>query len=66
MNKKREDAIVYLCNGGKKCGNEPNCYVNGGDCCHTTDITHAAGFEVATETDRTVYFQKECEVCCSE
>lgn len=57
--------VMYLCNGGKNCGSSKGCYVNGGNCYHTNDISMAAGFEVfhqATKNGNEVYFQKACKV----
>ena len=38
-------SVAYLCDGGRACGSSPGCYMNGGDCGHTVDISHAVNFE---------------------
>lgn len=34
--------IAYLCNGNKpECCKDSNCYLNGGECNHTTDLNYS-------------------------
>ena len=39
------EKIFYLCDGERENCKKRNCYKNGGDCRHTTDISHAMNFE---------------------
>lgn len=38
--------VFYLCNGQKDDCQKGNCYRNGGNCRHTSDINHALNFEI--------------------
>ena len=38
--------IYYLCNGQKEDCQKRNCYINGGNCKHTSDINRALNFEI--------------------
>ena len=37
--------VAYLCDCAKECHGSERCSANGGDCCRTTDIRHAARFQ---------------------
>ena len=42
---KRWKEFFYLCDGEREKCKKRNCYKNGGNCRHTTDISHAMNFE---------------------
>lgn len=37
--------VFYLCDGKVPGCNKSSCYTNGGECRHTSDITHAENFK---------------------
>lgn len=53
------DRIFYLCDGGRENCKKRNCYKNGGDCKHTTDINHAMNFERQGKYKNGSFYEKE-------
>lgn len=57
---------IYICDGRKWCGNTEDCYLNGGLCGHTKELSHAKNFiewnktyeESATKTESVVSSEK--------
>ena len=35
---------IYICDGRKWCGSTEGCYLNGGPCSHTKELSHAKNF----------------------
>lgn len=72
MNQRNIPEFIFLCDGKKECHESPFCYINGGECKHTTSLRHSKNgysdikrpnykdFE-AEEYDNTLtkYFEKE-------
>ena len=57
---------IYICDGRKWCGSTEGCYLNGGPCSHTKELSHAKNFiewnktyeESATKTESVVSSEK--------
>lgn len=43
------EKIFYLCDGERENCKKRNCYKNGGDCRHTTDISHGIPFRLVCD-----------------
>lgn len=53
------EKIFYLCDGERENCKKRNCYKNGGDCRHTTDISHAMNFERRGKCKNGSFYEKE-------
>ena len=53
------EGIFYLCNGEREKCKKRNCYKNGGNCRHTTDISHAMNFERRGKYKNGSFYEKE-------
>lgn len=49
----------YLCNGQKEDCEKRKCYINGGDCKHTTDAKFAKNFEKRNNSEKAAYWENE-------
>jgi hypothetical protein len=56
---KQVKRIFYLCDGERENCKKRNCYKNGGDCRHTTDISHAMNFERRGKYKNGSFYEKE-------
>lgn len=53
------EKIFYLCDGERENCKKRNCYKNGGDCRHTTDISHAMNFKRRGKCKNGSFCEKE-------
>ena len=55
----RIDKIFFLCDGEREKCKKRGCYKNGGNCRHTTDISHAMNFERRGKYKSGSFYEKE-------
>lgn len=41
--------VCYICDGQLPCAKEAGCFLNGGNCSHTRDVSHAKNFKSVKE-----------------
>lgn len=51
--------VCYICDGQLPCAKEAGCFLNGGDCLHTSDISHAKNFKSSKE----LASEEGCAMC---
>lgn len=51
--------VFFLCNGQKRDCKKRSCYINGGNCKHTSDIRSALNFERKGKYKNGSFYEKE-------